>query len=197
MPIRNIHRTVGAQSSGIDSSNVTAQAACRMDTIQFNFTGSAGQSFGAFLRPGITSGVEGDANDYLGKGMSGGRIVVVPARTLHVRGPRKTSSVGNVALYGATGGRGLHQRHGRRAVRGPQQRRGTPSSKAVGDHGCEYMTGGIVVVLGRTGKQFRGGHERRHRLCVSIEAEVFRYPLQSGHGGSRKRVDREGPKTAS
>ena len=92
------------------------------DTIHLNFNGSAGQSLGAFLAPGITIRVEGDVNDYLGKGMSGGRIIVVPpdgARFI----PEENVIAGNVALYGATGGRGLPQRHGRRAVRRPQQRR--------------------------------------------------------------------------
>ncbi len=125
------------------------------DTIKLHFTGSAGQSFGAFVPKGITLTVEGDANDYLGKGLSGGKIVVYPPADSPIK-PEKNIVIGNVAFYGATSGeayiRGMAgerfcvRNSGVRAV-----------VEAVGDHGCEYMTGGRVVVLGPTGRNFAAG----------------------------------------
>ncbi|MEW6697953.1 MAG: glutamate synthase large subunit [Bacillota bacterium] len=154
LPIRNINRVVGT----ILGSEVTRRygaAGLPKDTIQLSFTGTAGQSFGAFVPKGITLSLEGDANDYLGKGLSGGKIVVFPpAEATFV--PEENIIIGNVAFYGATSGeayiRGVAgerfcvRNSGVRAV-----------VEGVGDHGCEYMTGGRVVVLGSTGRNFAAG----------------------------------------
>ena len=118
-------------------------------------TGTAGQSFGAFLTAGVTFRLEGDANDYLGKGLSGGRLVLVPPRGADYA-PEKNVIAGNVALYGATGGeayvRGIAGE--RFCVRNSDAR---AVIEGVGDHACEYMTGGTVVVIGPTGRNFAAG----------------------------------------
>jgi glutamate synthase domain-containing protein 3 len=153
-PIRNHDRTVGAMLSG-EVAKRYASAGLPDGTIRFSFTGSAGQSFGAFCARGVTLSLEGEANDYLGKGLSGGRLVVVPPK--HVRfDPAETILVGNVALYGATSGEAyLHGVAGERfAVRNSGA---VAVVEGVGDHGCEYMTGGVVVVLGKTGRNFAAG----------------------------------------
>jgi glutamate synthase (ferredoxin) len=154
LPIRNANRTVGA----ILGSEVTRRYGAESlpdDTIKIRFTGSAGQSFGAFLPKGISLVLEGDANDYFGKGLSGGRLVVFPpaAATFEAE---KNIVVGNVVLYGATSGEAFI-----RGVAG--ERFAVRNSGAiavvegVGDHGCEYMTGGRVLVLGGTGRNFAAG----------------------------------------
>jgi len=154
MPIRNVHRTVGAMLSGEVTRRFGAKG-LPDDTIRISFAGSAGQSLGAFLTPGITMRIVGDANDYLAKGMAGGRITIVPPPDAGFL-PQKNVIAGNVVLYGATGGElYLYGTAGERfAVR-------NSGAKAVveglGDHGCEYMTGGIVVVLGHTGNNFAAG----------------------------------------
>jgi glutamate synthase domain-containing protein 3 len=125
------------------------------DTIHVKLDGSAGQSFGAFLAHGITLELEGDANDYLGKGLSGGRVVVYPPKDSTFRA--HTSIIaGNVTLFGATSGEVfLNGRAGERfAVRNSGA---VAVVEGVGDHGCEYMTGGVVVVLGSTGVNFAAG----------------------------------------
>jgi glutamate synthase (ferredoxin) len=124
-------------------------------TIKIHFTGSAGQSFGAFLPPGITMTLEGDANDYVGKGLSGGVLAVFPSpKATFV--PEDNIVVGNVTLYGATSGEAyLRGVAGERfAVRNSGAR---AVVEGIGDHGCEYMTGGRVVVLGKTGRNFAAG----------------------------------------
>ena len=153
-PIRNSNRAVGAMLS-YEISRRNGGSGLPPDTIQVDFRGSAGQSFGAFLAPGVTFTLEGDSNDYFAKGLSGGKIVVIPPREATFV-PEDNIIVGNVALYGATGGevyvRGLAgerfgvRNSGARAV-----------VEGVGDHGCEYMTGGLVVVLGPTGRNFAAG----------------------------------------
>jgi len=154
LPIRNIHRTVGAMLSGEIVRRCGAHG-LHEDTIQFAFTGSAGQSFGAFLAPGVTLRVEGDANDYLGKGLSGGKIIVVPPAGAAFE-PHENIVVGNVVLYGATSGEVyIHGVAGERfAIRNSGAR---AVVEGLGDHGCEYMTGGTVVVLGATGYNFAAG----------------------------------------
>ena len=124
-------------------------------TIHFSFHGSAGQSFGAFVPSGVTLELEGDANDYLGKGLSGGRIIAYPAKTSSFL-PEESILVGNVVLYGATGGEVfLNGIAGERfAVRNSGA---TAVVEGVGDHGCEYMTNGLVIVLGSTGRNFAAG----------------------------------------
>jgi glutamate synthase (NADPH) large chain len=118
-------------------------------------TGSAGQSFGAFLSAGVTLELEGDANDYVGKGLSGGRVVVYPPKESQFA-PEENIVVGNVCLYGATGGEAFFGGVAgeRFAVRNSGAR---TVVEGVGDHGCEYMTGGVVVVLGQTGRNFAAG----------------------------------------
>ncbi|QAT17445.1 glutamate synthase large subunit [Candidatus Velamenicoccus archaeovorus] len=152
--IRNTNRTVGAMLSG-EISRRYGEKGLPADTIQVFFKGSAGQSFGAFGAPGVSFHLEGDANDYLGKGLSGARIVVVPPRNATFK-PEENIIVGNTLLYGATGGEVFI-----RGVAG--ERFGVRNSGAhavvegVGDHGCEYMTGGRVVVIGRAGRNFAAG----------------------------------------
>jgi glutamate synthase (ferredoxin) len=154
LPIRNEHRTVGT----ILGSEVTRRyggAGLPDDTIRLHFTGSAGQSFGAFVPRGMTLCLEGDANDYWGKGLSGGRLVVFPPRQ-STFASHENVIVGNVCLYGATGGeayvRGIAGE--RFAVRNSGA---VAVVEGVGDHGCEYMTAGRVVVIGRTGRNFAAG----------------------------------------
>jgi glutamate synthase domain-containing protein 3 len=125
------------------------------DTIHFKFDGSAGQSFGCWLAKGITLEVEGDANDFVGKGMSGGRVVVYPPKNSSFA-PEDNIVVGNVALYGATSGEAYFR--GIAAERFCVRNSGASAVvEGVGDHGCEYMTGGRVVVLGNTGRNFAAG----------------------------------------
>jgi glutamate synthase (NADPH) large chain len=154
LPIRNIHRTVGAMLSG-EIARRTGSAGLPDDTVRFHFTGSAGQSFGAFLVKGVTLTLEGDANDYVGKGLSGGRIVVYPPKGSKFS-PGESIIVGNVVLYGATSGEVFFNGIAgeRFAVRNSGA---TAVVEGVGDHGCEYMTRGTVVVLGPTGRNFAAG----------------------------------------
>jgi glutamate synthase (NADPH/NADH) large chain len=125
------------------------------DTIQLHFQGSAGQSFGAFVPRGMTLTLEGDSNDYLGKGLSGGKIIVFPDRAATFVAEDNVI-IGNVALYGATSGDLFANGLGgeRFAVRNSGAR---AVVEGVGDHGCEYMTGGVVVVLGNVGRNFAAG----------------------------------------
>ena len=134
------------------------------DTYTIKCYGGGGQSFGAFIPKGLTLELEGDSNDYLGKGLSGGKIIVYPPKAskfVH----EDNIIIGNVALYGATSGKAfINGVAGERfCVRNSGA---TAVVEGTGDHGCEYMTGGRVVVLGRTGKKLRRRYERRHRLCA-------------------------------
>ncbi len=152
--IRNLNRTVGTML-GHEVTKRYLGEGLPDDTIHLNFTGTAGQSFGAFLPRGITLELAGDANDYTGKGLSGGRIIVAPPKEATYL-PERNVVVGNTVLYGATGGEAFF-----RGVAG--ERFAVRNSGAhtvvegVGDHGCEYMTGGRVVVLGKTGRNFAAG----------------------------------------
>ncbi|MGB3805897.1 MAG: glutamate synthase large subunit [Erythrobacter sp.] len=152
--IRNVNRTVGAMLSG-EIARAHGHAGLPAETIRVNLTGTAGQSFGAWLAHGVTLDLVGDANDYVGKGLSGGRIIVRPPQGV----PRKSNEniiVGNTVLYGAVAGEGYFA-----GVAG--ERFAVRNSGAVavvegaGDHACEYMTGGVAVVLGRTGRNFAAG----------------------------------------
>ncbi|WP_433873296.1 glutamate synthase large subunit [Saccharopolyspora sp. CA-218241] len=154
IPVRNVNRTVGTML-GSEVTRRWGSEGLADDTIDVTFTGSAGQSFGAFLPRGVTLRLLGDANDYVGKGLSGGRIVVRPDQSAPFAAEQNTIA-GNVLLYGATGGELF--------VRGVVgERFGVRNSGAIavvegiGDHGCEYMTGGRVVVLGGTGRNFAAG----------------------------------------
>ena len=154
LPIRNVHRTVGAMLSG-EIAKRYGSAGLPDDTIKFQFTGSAGQSFGAFLANGVTLTLEGDSNDYVGKGLSGGRIIIYPPRTSTFV-PEENMLVGNVVLYGATSGEAFF--NGMAGERFAVRNSGaTAVVESVGDHGCEYMTNGLVVVLGRAGRNFAAG----------------------------------------
>ena len=154
MPIRNIHRVVGT----ILGSEVTRRFGpdgLPEDTISLHFRGSAGQSYGAFIPPGLTLELEGDANDYFGKGLSGGKLILYPPAGFSLL-PEENIIVGNVALYGATGGEAY--------IRGVAGERFCVRNsgvcavvESVGDHGCEYMTRGRVVILGPTGRNFAAG----------------------------------------
>ena len=154
LPIRNINRTAGT----VLSSRVAKQYGVNglpHDTITIKFTGSAGQSFGAFLSRGITLMLEGESNDYLGKGLSGGKIIVVPPKEATFN-PEETILIGNTSLYGATSGESYF--YGTAGERFAVRNSGVRAViEGTGDHGCEYMTGGVVVVLGRTGRNFAAG----------------------------------------
>ncbi|MDE3110631.1 MAG: glutamate synthase subunit alpha, partial [Acidobacteriota bacterium] len=154
LPIRNIHRTVGTMLSG-DIARRYGSAGLPDDTIQIHFTGCAGQSFGAFLAKGVTLTLEGDANDYVGKGLSGGRLVIYHSQRSEFI-PEENILIGNVCLYGATSGEAFFSGMAgeRFAVRNSGA---TAVVEGVGDHGCEYMTNGLVVVLGSTGRNFAAG----------------------------------------
>ncbi|MDR3676035.1 MAG: glutamate synthase large subunit [Acidobacteriota bacterium] len=154
LPIRNTHRTVGAMLSG-EIARRYAEQGLPDDTIRFQFTGSAGQSFGAFLAKGVTLTLEGEANDYVGKGLSGGRLIIYPPRNSSFQ-PEENILVGNVVLYGATSGEAFF--NGMAGERFAVRNSGaTAVVETVGDHGCEYMTKGTVVVLGKTGRNFAAG----------------------------------------
>lgn len=150
----NTDRALGTSLS-YQISKKYGEAGLPMDTVHVNIKGSAGQSFGAFLAPGVTLELEGDANDYVGKGLSGGRLVIYPPRSAVFKAEENVL-IGNTCLYGATSGscffRGVAAE--RFAVRNSGA---TAVVEGVGDHGCEYMTGGRVVVLGSTGRNFAAG----------------------------------------
>jgi len=154
LPIRNVNRTVGTML-GHEVTRRFGGDGLADDTITLRFTGSAGQSFGAFVPKGITLRLEGDANDYVGKGLSGGRIIVTPSAGSPFAAEQNIVA-GNVILYGATSGEALL-----RGVVGERfcvRNSGAVAVvEGIGDHGCEYMTGGRVVVLGRTGRNFAAG----------------------------------------
>ena len=154
LPIRNVHRVVGT----IVGSEITRRhgpEGLPEDTIEIHFSGSAGQSLGAFMPRGITFTLEGDANDYVGKGLSGGKIIVHPPEK-STFAPEKNIIIGNVALYGATSGEAFIC--GVAGERFCVRNSGVNTVvEGVGDHGCEYMTGGRVVILGSTGRNFAAG----------------------------------------
>jgi glutamate synthase (ferredoxin) len=154
MPIRNVHRTVGA----ILGSEITRKyggEGLPEDTVRLKFNGSAGQSFGAFVPHGMTLILEGDAQDYCGKGLSGGKIAVFPPRQ-STFAPEENIVIGNVALYGATSGKAFFR--GKAGERFAVRNSGVHAVvEGTGDHCCEYMTGGIVVAIGKTGRNFGAG----------------------------------------
>jgi glutamate synthase (ferredoxin) len=154
LPIRNVNRTVGT-ILGSELTRRHGGAGLPDDTIKLHFTGSAGQSFGAFVPKGISLSLEGDSNDYVGKGLSGGKIIVYPPETATFV-PEDNILIGNVALYGATSGRAFFR--GRAGERFCVRNSGAHAVvEGTGDHCCEYMTGGAVVVLGATGRNFAAG----------------------------------------
>ena len=154
IPVRNVHRCVGAMLSG-EIARRHGAAGLRDGTIDVTLDGAAGQSFGAWLASGVTLTLHGEANDYVGKGLSGGRLVIMPPAAA-TRRAEENIIIGNVALYGATAGEAF--------IRGVAGERfcvrnsgAVAVVEGVGDHGCEYMTGGTVVVLGATGRNFAAG----------------------------------------
>jgi glutamate synthase (NADPH/NADH) large chain len=154
MPIVNTNRTVGTMLSN-KVVRKWGERGLPIDTIHARFKGSAGQSFGAFLARGITLELEGDSNDYVGKGLSGGRLIVYPPKESTFVAEENVI-IGNVALYGATGGRAFFR--GKAAERFCVRNSGARAVvEGVGDHGCEYMTGGRAVILGPTGLNFAAG----------------------------------------
>jgi glutamate synthase (ferredoxin) len=154
LPIKNTNRTVGT-ILGYEITRRFGGEGLPDDTIRIHFNGSAGQSFSAFVPRGVTLTLEGDANDYIGKGLSGGRIIVYPPRHATFI-PEENILIGNVALYGATSGEAYF-----RGIAGERfcvRNSGALAVvEGVGDHGCEYMTGGRVVIIGRTGRNFAAG----------------------------------------
>jgi len=152
--IKNTDRAVGAILSNEISKKYKGEGLPE-DTIQYRFIGSAGQSFGAFAAKGIQFLLEGEANDYFGKGLSGAKLIVIPDRKATFN-PSKNIIIGNVAFYGATSGEAFIR--GRAGERFAVRNSGAKAViEGIGDHGCEYMTGGVVVVLGPTGKNFAAG----------------------------------------
>jgi len=171
LPIRNVNRTVGT-TLGYEVTTRWGAEGLPEDTIKVHFTGSAGQSFAAFLPRGITFALEGDANDYWGKGLSGGRLIVYPPRRSTFV-PEDNIVIGNVALYGATSGEAF--------VRGVAGERFCVRNsgahavvEGVGDHGCEYMTGGRVVVIGRTGRNFAAGMSGGIAYVLDLDGDFSR-----------------------
>jgi glutamate synthase (NADPH) large chain len=171
LPIRNVNRTVGT-TLGYHITKRWGGEGLPDDTIRIHFAGSAGQSFGAFVPRGVTFTLEGDANDYWGKGLSGGKLIVFPPRASTFV-PEDNIIIGNVALYGATSGEAY--------VRGVAGERFCVRNsgvhavvEGVGDHGCEYMTGGRVVVLGHTGRNFAAGMSGGAAYVLDLDGEFKR-----------------------
>ncbi|HEX2326651.1 MAG TPA: glutamate synthase-related protein, partial [Chloroflexota bacterium] len=176
LPIRNSQRTAGARLSGAIALRY-GDAGLPEGTVRLRFTGSAGQSFGAFLAPGVHLSLQGEANDYVGKGMHGGQIAVFPPTQAAYSAYRNTI-VGNTVLYGATGGSLFVA--GRAGERFAVRNSGAQAVvEGAGDHCCEYMTGGMVVVLGETGRNFGAGMS--HGLAFVLDE----------HGSFPQRVNRE------
>lgn len=154
LSIKNTDRSVGTMLSH-EISKRFGREGLPEDTIQFRFRGSAGQSFGAFGAKGIQFTLEGEANDYFGKGLSGGKLIVLPDRTAKLI-PHDNIIIGNVAFYGATSGEAYIK--GMAGERFAVRNSGVKAVvEGIGDHGCEYMTGGVVTVLGGVGKNFAAG----------------------------------------
>ena len=170
LPIVNTNRTVGTLLSH-EIVKRWGEQGLPENTIHVRFTGSAGQSFGAWLAGGVTLELIGDANDYVGKGLSGGRLIIYPSPASTFQ-PDQNIIVGNVVLYGATGGRAFFR--GRAAERFCIRNSGAWAVvEGVGDHGCEYMTGGRTVVLGPTGRNFAAGMSGGIAYVLAPERELF------------------------
>jgi glutamate synthase domain-containing protein 3 len=171
LPIININRVVGTMLSH-EVAKATHGKLLADDTININLTGSAGQSLGAWLAKGITIKVEGDANDFVGKGLSGGKIAIYPPRNSSFA-PEENILAGNVVLYGATSGEVYL--NGIAAERFCVRNSGAEAVvEGIGDHGCEYMTGGRVVVLGRTGRNFGAGMSGGIAYILDIDGDFQR-----------------------
>lgn len=169
-PIQNINRTVGT-ILGSEISKRYGGNGLPENTIELEFTGSAGLSFGSFLPKGVTLSLEGDANDYVGKGLSGGKIIVRPSeKSIFI--PEENTIIGNVAFYGATSGEAYIR--GLAGERFCVRNSGVNAVvEGIGDHGCEYMTGGSVVVLGSVGKNFAAGMSGGTAYIYAEDLEAF------------------------
>jgi glutamate synthase (ferredoxin) len=187
LEVRNINRTVGTLLSGEITKRYGA-AGLPEDTVRLDFVGSAGQSFAAFACPGMTMRVEGDVNDYVGKGLSGGKIIVTPGETATYAAADNVVA-GNVALYGATAGEAyLCGLAGERfAVRNSGA---IAVVEGVGNHGCEYMTGGAVAILGPTGKNFGAGMSGGRAFVYDPEG-MMKSRCQSPQLALEKKMDPE------
>jgi glutamate synthase (ferredoxin) len=171
LAIRNVHRTVGTML-GYKITSRWGSAGLPPNTIRIRFSGSAGQSFGAFAPRGITFALEGDANDYWGKGLSGGTLAVYPPRAATFAA-EENIIIGNVALYGATSGEAYVR--GVAGERFAVRNSGVAAVvEGVGDHGCEYMTGGRVIVLGRTGRNFAAGMSGGIAYLLDVDGDARR-----------------------
>jgi len=170
--INNVDRTIGAMLSG-EISLRYGEIGLPADTINCTFRGTAGQSFGAFLAKGVSFRLEGDANDYFAKGLSGGKVVVVPPVGITYK-PEENIIIGNTSLYGATSGEAYI-----RGVAGERFCVRNSGANAVvegtGDHCCEYMTGGRTVVLGKTGRNFAAGMSGGIAYVLDIEGDFDYY----------------------
>jgi glutamate synthase (NADPH/NADH) large chain len=152
--VKNIHRSIGARLSG-EIARVHGNHGMSDNPIHLNLSGSAGQSFGVWNAGGLNMTLEGDANDYVGKGMAGGKLVIAPPKNSHFK-TQDSTIIGNTCLYGATGGKLLAA--GLAGERFAVRNSGAHAMvEGIGDHGCEYMTGGIVTILGNTGLNFGAG----------------------------------------
>jgi glutamate synthase (NADPH/NADH) large chain len=204
-PVRNVNRTVGAMLSG-EVARRYGHAGLPDGAISFRFRGQAGQSFGAFLARGVTLELTGDANDYVGKGLSGGRVVVrqPPEST---RDPTQHIIVGNTVLYGAIAGEAYFE--GVAGERFAVRNSGAVAVvEGVGDHGCEYMTGGVVVVLGETGRNFAAGMSggvayvydpkgRFRELCNTAMVALEPIAPAAGPAGGADEPQRPSPRPTS
>jgi glutamate synthase (NADPH) large chain len=203
-PITNTNRTVGGMLSG-EVARRYGNEGLPDGTVRVDFHGVAGQSFGAWLARGLTFTLEGTTNDYVGKGLSGGRLAVFPSRLAAYK-PTRNVVVGNVALYGATGGEAYFR--GFAGERFAVRNSGAHTVvEGVGDHACEYMTGGVVVVLGETGRNFAAGMsggvafvldeaERFESLCnmdmVGLEAVESEEDIELLHGMVERHLEWSG-----
>ncbi|NUP99083.1 MAG: glutamate synthase subunit alpha, partial [Armatimonadetes bacterium] len=168
LPIQNVNRAVGT-ILGSELSRRYGHEGLPEGTITLKFNGSAGQSLGAFLPRGIALTLEGDSNDYVGKGLSGGQVVVYPPRTATFV-PEDNVLIGNVALYGATSGRAFFR--GRAGERFCVRNSGAQAVvEGTGDHCCEYMTGGVAVVIGRTGRNFAAGMSGGSAYVLDVDGD--------------------------
>jgi glutamate synthase (NADPH) large chain len=206
--ITNTSRTVGGMLSG-EVARRYGNDGLPDGTVRIDFHGVAGQSFGAWLARGLTFTLEGTTNDYVGKGLSGGRLAVFPSRLAAYK-PTRNVVVGNVALYGATGGEAYFR--GFAGERFAVRNSGAHTVvEGVGDHGCEYMTGGVVVVLGETGRNFAAGmsggvafvldeEERFETLCnmdmVGLEAVESEEDIELLHGMVERHMEWTGSERA-
>ena len=188
LPIRNVNRTVGTML-GAEVSRRHGLEGLPDNTIRLHFSGSAGQSFGAFVPHGITLTLVGDANDYIGKGLSGGRLIVAPPPE-STFDPAENVVIGNVALYGATGGEAFFC--GLAGERFCVRNSGAAAVvEGVGDHGCEYMTGGRVVILGPTGSNFAAGMSGGIAYVLDRDGKFPRFCNQAMVDLDRVETDQE------